>query len=101
MAVKKDLYILLLLALIAFKVSSVAIHNHLHHSHDDEHEDNCELCEHALYHQNVEFFAPADFPSIRVDNAPHFHQQKDSYKSVCVAPVFNKTLFGRPPPLLA
>ncbi|WP_350285978.1 hypothetical protein [uncultured Croceitalea sp.] len=95
MALKKHFFPLILLALIAFKVS--ALHVYLHHS-DEEHDDDCELCEHAIYHQIIEFSTPADFELVRIDYTPHFNQQEPYHDSVHVSAFFDNTLFVRPPP---
>ena len=67
MALRKYAYLLILLALIALKVSSSALHMYLHHADDHEHIDECELCEHAIYSQNAEFSTPTVFHDVKVD----------------------------------
>lgn len=99
-AMRRDIYTLVFLALITFKVSTAAIHIHLHHGHDDGHEDQCELCEHAIYHQNLEFSTPTDLVSTEAENTPDQHRPINLYESVDVDTFLNNTLFGRPPPCI-
>ena len=98
MAMKKYLYISLFLTLITFKVS--AIHVYLHNDHDDEHIDDCELCEYTIYNQNIEFSAPPQFQGFEIDYIPTFCQQENHYESVCITTFINDVHFGRPPPFL-
>nr|WP_299381993.1 hypothetical protein [Allomuricauda sp.] len=98
MALKKHLYPLLLLTLIVFKVFSAPLHMHLNHGDDHEHIEHCDLCEQALFTQNLEFSSPlqlqiADIPFTVITTV-----QNNSYQSVFVTKTFNNTLFGRPPP---
>lgn len=100
MVVKKYFYGLVLLALIAFKVSAIAIHMHLHHGHEDSHEGACELCEHAIYSQNLAFSTPATLIITAVDRTLNFYPQKSLYTSICITVPINDSYFGRPPPLV-
>ncbi len=96
MVARKAIYTLILLTLIAFKVSAATLHIHLHHSHDEEH---CELCEYVINHQNLEFSTPVEFQFIENNYFPTLNLKKDYYQNISVTSFFDGTLFGRPPPL--
>ncbi len=100
MAVKKNVCSLVLLALIALKVSAAALHIYLHHGHEDEHMEVCELCEHAMYNQNIEFSTPVEFHNLEVDYSPTFCQLENSYDIIFIKLPVDNTRFGRPPPSL-
>ncbi len=102
MAVKKNLYTVLLLAIIAFKVSSATIHIHLHHDchHDEEHAEDCTLCDYAIYNQTIEFSTPAYFelPSQTKIAVKAF--LAGDLESQAVRNPFVQYSFTRPPPTL-
>ncbi|MEM8509730.1 MAG: hypothetical protein AAF717_17995 [Bacteroidota bacterium] len=101
MAVRKILYATFLVALIAFKVSAMAIHFHFHHEHDhEEHQETCELCEHALEFINTAFSPTVATPLVEVGFPVNFNLPKTGYNSVCIVAGTDSTLFGRPPPVL-
>ena len=101
MAVRKLLYASFLVALIAFKVSSMAIHIHLHHADDYEHdEQHCELCKLALDFIGTEFSSTSENQIIEVAFGTNFNLPKERYNSVCIVSPSYSTLFGRPPPTL-
>ena len=52
MAVRKYIYSFILLALISFKVSAFHVYEH---QEDHSQANDCELCEYAVYNQNLEF----------------------------------------------
>lgn len=95
---RKYLHILFLVALIALKVS--AVHVYFHNCDEEEHMDDCELCEHAIYNQNIEFSTPTQFHSFEIDHTSTFCQLESHYESVCITTFINDTHFGRPPPSL-
>jgi len=99
MAVKKNLFAILLLALIVFKAFSAAIHIHIHHEHEN-HDDPCELCEQAIYNQFLEFSSPVEFQIYKIKDIPVFHQQESPYESIMVSTLLDSTLLVRPPPSL-
>lgn len=98
MAVRKLAFSLVLLALIAFKASSATIHISLHHSHDDDHENHCELCEYAIQMQESESPSLGDLEFHEDTNLGTLHKAPcktliilaSNYQ--CVFP------FSRPPP---
>jgi len=101
MATRKHFFTMVLLALIAFKVSSAAIHQHLHHGHDEEHEDHeesCELCEQAFYYQNTELATPPSPPEIGIATIATPFLFEEEYSSVILTAEVDDILFGRPPP---
>jgi len=95
---KKHLHILFLVVLIAFKFS--AVHVYLHNCDDEGDVADCELCEHAIFNQNIEFSTPSQFPNFEIDLTPIFFQRKNHYESVCIATLIDDIHFGRPPPSL-
>jgi len=54
MQIKKIIYSFVLLTLITFKVSATHVYAH---EEDNVQVEDCELCEHAIQNQNVEFSA--------------------------------------------
>ena len=98
MVARKFFYSIILLALIAFKVNSATLHNYLHHGNDGEQEEQCELCEHAINHQNLEFpFAYlAEIPTNKA--IPHFSTTPIRVESLEVSGYFITQFFTRPPP---
>ncbi len=101
MAVKKHLYTVVFLALIAFKVSSATVHIHLHHEHDEEeHTEDCTLCDHAIYYQNIEFSTPeyTETPSQTKIAVKSF--LADDMESQPERNSFEHYFFTRPPPAL-
>jgi len=95
MALKKYLHIFLLLGVITFKLSLVVLHVHL--SHQDNDQEVCELCEHALQNQDLDALnAISSYEEITV-----IKDQFDQiiiFKSVNKKSTFDYTCFGRPPP---
>lgn len=101
MVAKKDIYTLLLLALLAFKVSSAPIHIHLHHEHEAvEHEEDCELCIYAFYYQNSEFSESLHFFDFEKVHSCDFVQQANCYESVFITADTHNAHTCRPPPAL-
>ena len=98
MAMRKAVYSIILLALISFKVTSTAIHIHLHHQHDPNHEDTCELCEHAINHQDLEFTIPPSAYSIEDSTILDFNTINVFLPDAWVSTIHGKTLLIRPPP---
>lgn len=101
MVARKLIYSFILLILITFKVSSAAVHNYLHHEYDDGHEEQCELCEHAIYHQNLEF--PFSYQTEVPTNTTvlHLSSAPIGVKSLEVSSYSISQLFTRPPPSLS
>ncbi len=97
MVAKKQLYTLLLFALIALKVSALPIYSHYS---DDTHVDDCELCEHAIANQVVEFFTPDQIVHPEADEVPVFSKQVATYEGIQLKSHFDDARFGRPPPTL-
>lgn len=100
MTLKKIVYTLILLTLIVLKVSSAALHIHLHHGHNDNHEDSCELCEYAINHQNIEFSLPVELQFVKDNKEFVFDRQNNFYKDVYLITFFEDVIFVRPPPIL-
>lgn len=100
MAVKKYVYFPVLLALIVLKVSFTILHVYVHNELEAEHTDSCELCEHAIYNQNIEFSTPEQLHSLEADYTPVFCQLERSYDSIFIKLQVDNTLFCRPPPSL-
>ena len=100
MVVRELFYSLILLALIAFKVGSTSIHNYLHHGFDDEHIEQCELCEHAINHQNLEvpFANQIEVPTNKI--VFHLSMAPISAESLEASSYSIAQLFTRPPPFL-
>jgi len=119
--VPRNAYSLILLALIIFKVSSAAIHFHLHHRHEHQHpyqhfglhhhqsceqehgeghddENDCKLCDNALFISNVEFSVITVFHHVKDDISIELHQPKNDYKSALIASFLDNGHFVRPPP---
>ncbi len=95
---RKYLQILFFLILIFFKVS--AAHVYLH-NHDDSNIDNCELCEHAVYNQTIEFSTPPSFDKdFEIDRIPAIYHQESHYENIYITVFINDIYFGRPPPSL-
>ncbi len=128
MAVRKLTYSFILLALIVFKVFATGIHLHLHHKHghgsyqhfglhhsncghehhhendndkghDDE--DDCKLCENAMFVFNAEFSLDTALHLVKTIDVVEFHQPKDDYTSVLLTFFLNRGRFVRPPPPLS
>ncbi len=96
MTVKRFLHILLFVTLIVLKASAAPVY--LHSCHDDEHIDDCELCEHAIHNQNIEFSTPPQFQIFEIDSTPILYQHKNHYESVYIKTHIIDLRFGRPPP---
>ena len=74
---------------------------HLFSSQEENNHDNCEVCEFAIYNQNLDFSSAQEFQSLEVHITHSFPHIEDYYKSVFhYIQSNNKTLFGRPPPSL-
>jgi hypothetical protein len=93
---RKYSYMLFLIVLIAFKVSAIQLY--LHDCSDDRNVNDCELCEHAIHNQNIEFSTTPKFHSFEIDIIPFFPQPESHYNSICISIPINDTYFGRPPP---
>lgn len=96
MASIKYLHILFLVTLIALKVSAILIY--VHHHECDGQIDDCELCDHAIHNQSIEFSTPPLFQGTEIERSLFLFQPNSHYKSVCVTTHINNTHFGRPPP---
>jgi len=90
---------MLLLFLITIKVSAIGIY--LHDCQDDENTDVCEVCESAIYNQNIEFSPIDEFHNLEIDHTTIFYYLENHYKSIFTKILFNnKVFYGRPPPSL-
>lgn len=85
------------MTLISIKVSA----SHIYMHDCESNLDNCEICELAIYNQNIEF-SYSDKPFVFENNSQAtFYRFTDSnFKSVLVKTSFNTNCFGRPPPSL-
>lgn len=97
MVARKSIITLILLTLIAFKVSAAAIHVSSHHG-EEGHEDHCELCEQAIYNQLLEFSTPMEFQEFESIEKLQHYQQVRFNKNVRVSTFFDTALLVRPPP---
>ena len=95
MAIKKYFYTLILLALIAFKVSAASVH---HHHTDDDHADDCELCEFAMQNQGAEFLLAE--PEALPPNTTIFVGtiSSNDFEDFGIFDFPNRFPFSRPPP---
>ena len=93
---RKYPYMLFLVGLIALRVSAINIY--LHDCTDERNINDCELCEHAIHSQNIEFTTPPQFHGFEVDIIPFFSQLESHYDSICESIPINDTFLGRPPP---
>ena len=94
---KKFFPVLILVGILALKISSAAIHMQLHHGEADDHQDQCELCEFALQSQELDsevhdFYIELPTPLVT------YPDLVVSYDSPIDTEVRTFTLFGRPPP---
>ncbi|GAA3514403.1 hypothetical protein GCM10022393_30430 [Aquimarina addita] len=97
MAVKEFLHMLFFVTLIALKVSAASIY--LHDCHNDEHMDDCELCDHAIHNQNIEFSTPPQFQDFEIDTTPVSYKHENHYEPVYITTTVINLLYGRPPPI--
>ena len=100
MAARKHLFLLILLALISLKVASAAIHVYTHHIGDNAHIEDCELCDHAINNQELEFDTPT--PGNQPEATPLFIATKQEifYQSGYTPSSIYNDQFCRPPPRL-
>ena len=95
---RKYSYMLFFIALIALKLSAVQIY--VHDCADEGNVNDCELSEHAIHNQNIEFSTPPQFHSFEIDDISNIGQLVSHYESICISIPINDTYFGRPPPSL-
>jgi len=79
-------------ALIVLKVSAIQVF--LHDCEDEGQKNDCELCDHAIHNQNIEFSTPPQPHGFEIDHTPVFCQRESHYKSVCIATPINDIHFG-------
>lgn len=94
---KNYLHFLLLTTIIVLKLSSMALHIYVHH--DDDQEENCELCVDALTNQDIDSSIPEQLGIIDIPTF-NFSEEQNFYKSVFIKLSTDNVLFGRPPPSL-
>lgn len=89
--------ILVLVGILALKISSAAVHMQLHHGEADDHQNQCELCEFALQNQDLD----SEVLEFSVELPTTFVAYPDlvaTYNNPTSTTVRTFTLFGRPPP---
>ena len=98
MAVKKNVFLLILLGLISLKVASAAIHIYVHHGGDHQDYEDCELCEHAINNQEFELYSPTAYQQPAAEFRPVFVSQHTFYYSRALKSSLYDDKFCRPPP---
>ena len=105
----------ILLSLMVFKIASATIHIYLQHqyenhgyhlnNHDDgcdnDLENQCELCENALFILNAEFSTAGETLFVSKIDVINYGQKLEKYHIFCLTIFTDNTLFGRPPPVLS
>ncbi len=100
MLLKKYFHILFLVGIITLKILSVPLHMYFNHNGSDDHQDTCELCEHAIQNQDLDTYKAVVLHTVALFNKDSYSQEKNYYKSVYKKSLLTTIRFGRPPPSL-
>lgn len=100
MQLKKQLFSLVFLTLLFFKVFAAGMLLHIDHGNDHEENVTCELCEDALYNQLLAFTTAVEALGLPVDFKVDFLDKSTAYTTQFVLETSFTPTFARPPPAL-